>query len=97
MKVRKRKNAIPETPEYYLNPDITFIDLYIKKELITPGTLLRVKNDRRVYVFQRMCYNSRLDKEWIDLRSQENGDWLSVRPDRIRGVHIAKKSRVKKQ
>lgn len=95
--MRKRKNAIEELPPYHLNPDISFVDLYLKKQFIAPGTLLSVKNDRRVYVYQRMCYNSRLDKTWIDLRSQANGDWLSVYPSKIKGVYVAKRSRAKKQ
>jgi len=91
-----RRNSIEPMPPYFLNPDISFIDLYINKELIAPGTLLRIKNDRTIYVFQRMCYNSRLGKEWVDLRSQSNGDWKSVYPDKIAGKYLAKRSRAKK-
>lgn len=94
--MRRTKNAVPEFPAYHLNPHISFIDLYIKKELVKPGTLLVLKNDRNVYVFERMCYNSELEKEWVDLRSQSNGDWKSVYPDKIKGLFVAKKSRAKK-
>lgn len=92
----RKKNAIEPMPAYHLNPDIHFIDLYIKKELIRPGALLRVKNDKKIYIFERMCTNVRLNTTWIDLRSLSDGDWLSIRPERLKGLHIAKKSRVKK-
>lgn len=96
MSMTRRKNAVAEFPPYHLNPHISFIDLYFKKELVKPGTLLTLKNDRNIYVFERMCFNSELKTEWVDLRSQTNGDWKSVRVDRIKGLYIAKKSRAKK-
>lgn len=92
---RRKKNSIEEFPPYHLNPDIVFIDLYFKGQLIKPGTLLRVKHDRKTYIFERMCCNTRLNTEWVDLRCQENGDWLSVRPDKISGL-VVKRSRRKK-
>lgn len=92
----KHKNAIEPTPPYWMNPDIVFIDLQIKGEPVVPGTLLRIKHDRKPYTFIRMCYNQKLKKEWIDLRSA-NGDWISVYPNRLVGLFRAKKSRIKKQ
>lgn len=96
MTMTRKKNAVAEFPAYHLNPHISFIDLYIQKELVKPGTLLTLKNDRGIYVFERMCFNSQLETEWVDLRSQSNGDWKSVRVDKIRGLYVAKKSRAKK-
>jgi len=92
---RRKKNAIEERPPYHTNPNIVFVDLYFKGELVKPGQLLKVKNDRRVYIFERMVANTKLGVEWIDLRSQENGDWLSVRPEKISSL-VVKKSRVGK-
>lgn len=89
---RRKKNAIEEFPPYHTNPDIVFVELFFKGEPIKPGQLLKMKNDRRVYIFERMCCNTRLGVEWVDLRSQENGDWHSVRPDKIASV-VIKRSR----
>lgn len=91
----RRKTIIVQEP-YHLNPEISFIDFYFNGELITAGTDIRIKNDRRVYRFIRMCYNSKIDREWVDLRSP-NGDWKSVYPAKIKGLAQRKKSIRKKK
>lgn len=91
-----RKRTIAATEPYHSNPDISIIDFYIDGELVVAGTDLKIKNDRGIYRFLRFCYNSKLDKEWVDLRSP-NGNWCSVRPSRIKGLAQRKRSIAKKK
>lgn len=90
-----RKKIVPETKRaYWYNPDITFKDYYLDGELIKPGTLLRIKNDRTAWSFSRMVVNTKLEVEWIELTSPYG--WKSVRPEKIMGTFL-KKSKVKRK
>lgn len=90
-----RKKIVTETKRsYWYNPDIIFKDYYLDGELIKPGTLLRIKNDRTAWSFSRMVVNTRLEVEWIELTSPYG--WKSVRPEKIMGTFL-KKSKVKRK
>ena len=90
-----RKRKVVETREaYWYNKDIYFADYYLDGELIKPGTLLRIKNDRTAWSFSRMVVNAKLGTEWVELTSPYG--WKSVRPDRIMGTFIKKSRRKRK-
>lgn len=84
----------PREP-YYWTDSIYQVQLIFKGQEIQPGTLFKLKSDRTVYVFESMYYNKDLDVEWVNFRSQSNGEWKSVRPNKIMRLFIAKKSRTK--
>ena len=92
--MRKKKTVAETRTAYWYNPDIYFTDYYLEGELIKPGTLLRIKNDRTAWSFSRMVVNARLGTEWIELTSPYG--WKSVRPHKIMGTYI-KKSRTKRK
>lgn len=83
---------------YWYNPDIALVyELQYKKELLTPGRLIKIKFERSVFRFDRLVVNAKTHKEWIDVYDIKNGGWRSFTPDRIAGLYIAKKSRAKKK
>lgn len=90
----KKKASVQREP-YWHNPDIYFTDYYLDGDLVTPGTLLRIKNDRTAWTFARMVVNAKLGTEWIELTSPYG--WKSVRPDKIMGTFIKKSQRKRKR
>lgn len=74
---------------------IVEIDLYLNGKYVKPGTLLKIKHDRTAWAFLTMYHNQEKDVQWIDLRSPMG--FKSVRPDKIAGEYIQKKSRRKKK
>lgn len=91
--MRKKKHAEVRKP-YWYNEDIYFADYYLDGELVKPGTLLRIKNDRTAWSFTRMVVNAKLGTEWIELTSPYG--WKSVRPNKIMGTYIKKSQRKKR-
>ncbi len=91
----KKRNAVEPARTVY-GEHIYYVDLFFKKELIKPGTLMQIKNDRSIYIFESMQCNSKTGKEWVNFRSQTNGDWKSVYPDKIKCV-VIKRSRSKNE
>lgn len=89
----KRKSVHSEP--FHSQPQIVSIDLYLDNEYVKPGTLLRIKHDRNAWTYMSMYHNQEKDVQWIDLRSPMG--FKSVRPDKIVGEYIQKKSRRKKQ
>ncbi|AOZ63701.1 hypothetical protein SEA_WEASELS2_112 [Rhodococcus phage Weasels2] len=92
--MRKKKSVASKEPYHYTD-DVYVVDFNFKEEPIKSGALLKIRNDRSVWVFECMYYNRALDVEWINLRSQTNGEWKSVRPDAITSLYVAKRSRRK--
>lgn len=90
----KKKRVVETRQAYWYNKDIYFADYYLDGELVKPGTLLKIKNDRTAWSFSRMVVNAKLGTEWIELTSPYG--WKSVRPERIMGTFI-KKSRRKRR
>ena len=89
----KKRNAVE--PEPYVNENVHFIELYYNGEYIKAGTLMKLKNDRAVYVYESMTCNVKTGLESVNFRGQANGNWVSVRPNKIAGLFL-KKSRAKK-
>lgn len=90
-----KKKASETRKPYGHNPDIHFTDYYLNGDLIRPGTLLRIKNDRTAWSFYRMVVNEKLGTEWIELTSPYG--WKSVRPDKIMGTYIKKQTKRRKK
>lgn len=90
-----KKKGVPIQEFPYGNAKIVKIDLCLHGEPVKIGTLLRIKHDRTAWTFMGMYYNQELDVEWIDLRSPMG--FKSVRPDKIVGEFIQKKSQRKKR
>ena len=94
--MRKKRHA-PVCKPYYWNPRIYEVEFRINGEVITPGTLLKLKYDKELYIFETMYYNEEKGVEWINLRSKTGYGWCSVRPEKIKGLYIPpKKGRSKK-
>lgn len=89
-----RKKQVPARGAFYNQPHIVLIDLHLHGEYIKPGTLLRIKHDRTAWTYLCMYHNQEKDVQWVDLRSPEG--FKSVRPDKIAGEFIQKRSRRKK-
>lgn len=89
------RKKIEHKEPFHNQPQIVPIDLYFNGEYIKPGTLLRLKHDRTAWTYMNMYHNQEKDVQWIDLRSPMG--FKSVRPDKIAGEYIQKKSRRKKQ
>ena len=94
--MRKRK-VVESLEPYWYNPDISLVYFIEHKSgMIEPGTLLRFKNDKNIYKFRYLAVNIKTGKEWYDVLSIAGYGWSSFDPSRLIGVHIAKKSRAKK-
>ena len=94
--MRKKRQA-PVCKPYYYNPRIYEVEFRINGEVIAPGTLLKLKYDKELYIFETMYYNEEKGVEWINLRSKTGYGWCSVRPEKVKGLYIPpKKGRSKK-
>lgn len=94
--MRKKRQA-PVCKPYYYNPRIYEVEFRINGEVITPGTLLKLKYDKELYIFETMYYNEEKGVEWVNLRSKTGYGWCSVRPEKVKGLYIPpKKGRSKK-
>lgn len=93
-----RKKAYKNTLDaYWHNPDISIIlELQFNKDLITPGTLIKIKHERSVFRFDRLVVNAKTQKEWIDVYDTTLGGWRSFYPDKISGL-VYKRSLAKKK
>lgn len=89
-----KKKGVPIQQLPYGNENIVKIDLYLNGKYIKPGTLLKIKHDRTAWTFIDMYHNQEKDVQWVDLRSPMG--FRSVRPDKIAGEFIQKRSRRKK-
>ncbi|ASZ74928.1 hypothetical protein FDI69_gp114 [Rhodococcus phage Trina] len=96
--VRQKKAVKDVLGPYWYNPNIRLVyELPFKKDVIVPGTLLKLTgSDRSIYRFVCLVVNSETGKEWIDVFDTNLGGKRSFYVDRIKAIHIAKKSRAKK-
>ena len=93
----RKKKQVPAKEPYYWNKNIHEVEFSIDGEVVAPGTLLKLKYDRELYVFEKMYYNEDKGVEWVNIRSQTGYGWCSVRPEKIKGLYIPpKKGRAKK-
>lgn len=89
----KKSKYKPFRP-YENQPHIVPIELTLNGKHIKPGTLLKIKHDRTAWTFLAMYHNMEKDVQWVDLRSPMG--FRSVRPEKLAGEFIQKKSRLKK-
>lgn len=93
----RKKSTIKEQAPYWHNEDISlFYEMEVNKNTIKAGDLVKVKHDRAIFRFNRLVVNSAKGTEWCDLYCISEGGWKSVRPDKIAGPYVAKRSRAKK-
>lgn len=84
-----------KTREPYQDQDyIVEVELSIDGKPVRAGTLLRIKHDKTAWTYLTMYHNVEKDVQWVNLRSPMG--FKSVRPDRIAGEYIQKRSRRKK-
>lgn len=91
----RKKKSVASKEAYHYTDDIYEVPYFFKNELVTSGTLFKIRNDRSIWQFEVMYYNKERNVEWINLRSKTNGEWKSVRPNEITGLYVAKRSRRK--
>lgn len=93
----RRKKQIESKEPYWYNENISLVyELKFKKDLIVPGTLIKIKNDRSIYRFVNLVVNTELGVEWIDVFDTTLGGKRSFYVNKIMGIHTAKRSRAKK-
>lgn len=93
-----RKRNVESLKPYWHNPDIFIVyEMKFRKDVIEPGTLIRVKNERSIFRFIRLVRNEKTGQEWVDLFDTTLGGWRSFYPDKIMGLYVAKKSRAKRK
>lgn len=90
MSKRKVKSREPYQDQDY----IVEVQLHLNGKPVKPGTLLKLKHDRTAWTFVTMYHNLEKDVQWVNLMSPMG--YKSVRPDKIAGEFIAKRSRRKK-
>lgn len=64
------------------------------RDTLLPGTPIRIKNQRGIYLFRCVAENTRTGSKWIDCLGPEK-QWHSFTMDRIKGAVKPKKFRRK--
>lgn len=84
------KNAYVNQPDIHVQYELQF-----KKDLIKPGTKIKIKYMRGVFKFRCLAHNVKLDSTWIDCIG-DDGAWHSFRVEQLKNVVKPKRSRRKK-
>jgi hypothetical protein len=93
MNNKKNHKEYVAPPPYAVNPDIYVLyELQFGNDLIKPGTKIKFKNDRTIYLFRLLAHNKKLDQSWIDVM-EEGGGWRSFRVENLKSVVKPKRSR----
>lgn len=93
----KRKAAITQEP-YGHNPSIyVAYELPFGRDLMKPGDVLKIKNQRGTYRFLKVAHNADLDVTWVDVMNVKDGQYHSFYVEKIKLIVRPKKSRRKKQ
>jgi hypothetical protein len=85
------KNAYPGE-HFDVQYEIAFHD-----ELLTPGTLIKMKNLRGTFKFRCLVTNVKLDATWIDCIDVDTGEWKSFHLSKLKGKVKPKRSRRRKK
>ena len=64
------------------------------RDLILPGTQIKIKYERGTYKFEKYVINSATGKEWIDVIGFDGYRSFSV--DKLKGIIKPKRKRIKK-
>lgn len=90
----KRKTKTTELTPYWYNPHISvFYELEFNKKMVVPGTRLKLKGTRGVFIFHKLVHHSKLDKTWIDCMDDSTGEYKSFYVDKIKAIVQPKRSR----
>ncbi|NBW58502.1 hypothetical protein EBR43_12160 [bacterium] len=94
----KRKKLKPKVKPYFHNDNIyVSYEFEHKKNKVQPGDLLKIKYERGVFRFIKLVHNRDKDVTWIDCMDKTTGEFRSFYLDKIKGLHVAKVSRKKKE
>lgn len=85
------RNAYPGREDIFVSYEMEF-----GKDVVRPGTPIKIKYQRGVFRFRCLAHNIKLDSTWIDCIHVGDGSWHSFRVEQIRGVVKPKRSRRKK-
>ena len=66
------------------------------KDIIKPGTIIKIKNERGTFKFRCLVHNSHLDVSWIDCFDTTTQQYRAFDVHRLKGIVKPKKSRRKK-
>ena len=82
----------------YHNRDDICVQFELKfgEETITPGTVLKIKNQHGTFKFRCIAHNTKNGKTWLDAIDLRTGEWRSFHLDKIKNVVKPKRSRRKK-
>lgn len=93
---RRRKPRV-KISDGYINPDIhEFYELQFGKDIIKPGTIIKIKGTRGTFRYRKHAHNSKLDVTWVDVVHNQKFSYHSFYIDKIRGIVKPKRSRRKK-
>lgn len=94
MPKRKKQSSISTA---YSDKDIfEYYELEFGKDVIKPGTIIKIKGTRGTFRYRKHAHNSRLDVTWVDVVHNQRYSYHSFYIDQIRGIVKPKKSRRKK-
>lgn len=65
------------------------------KDIIKPGTLIKIKHERPQFKFRCLVHNTKTNTTWIEC-VEVNGAFRAFRIEKLKGVVKAKKSRRRK-
>lgn len=81
--------------EMTYNPNWTiWYEYQLGKDILVPGTPVKIKYERGVYKFEKYVINSKTRTEWIDVTGPEG--YRSFYTEQIKGVVKPKRTRKKR-
>lgn len=92
------KRKIDLTEPYAFNPSIyVSYELPFGQDLMKPGDIIKIKNQRHSFKFIKVCHNAEKDVTWVDVMSTKDGQFRSFYVEKIKLIVRPKRSRRKKQ
>ena len=88
-KMAKKKVEIQYNPNWTI-----WYEYQHGKDIIVPGTPLKIKYERGIYKFEKHVVNSKTKTEWIDVIGPDG--YRSFYPERLKGIIKPKRKRKKK-
>lgn len=74
-------------------PHVEVVNEYVHgKDTFEPGSPVKIKNQRGVFLFRCYAKNTLTDTEWLDFIGPEK-QWHSFRPEKIKGLVKPRKFR----
>lgn len=85
-----KAKVIPNRPYELSEHIIVYPEWHVGNETLVPGTLFKIKDDRRIYKFRQYVNNTALDVQWIDCWATDTGEFKSVVASRFKTVYKGK-------